>query len=471
MSATYPGGADTLCAVATPPGEGGIGVVRVSGSRSFELLQALFRTPGGKVRSRWEPRRLYLGYVVAEDGEERIDQVLAVFMPGPRSYTGEDVVELHGHGGPIPLRRIMGRLLALGARLPEPGELTMRAFLHGRLELSQAEAVIDLIRARTESAARAAMSQYRGRFAAGVHQLSDELVDWVAALEAQVDFPEDDIPPSQQALELGRAARLRALCDRLLAGADAGRLMQQGARLALVGRPNVGKSSLLNALLGESRAIVTDVPGTTRDSIEEPLQLAGIPIRLVDTAGIRSTSDEVERIGVERSRALLASCDLVVLVLDATAPLTLDDEQLVREAAERPCLVVLNKMDRVDADAVPARVCQQLAQLVGNDLPLVPVSAQRGDGLLDLERAVEGLLLGGLSVADDVLGGNLRHRDILLRARACLEAAQATLEAGLPADFVTIDLKAAILALGEITGATVTEAILDRVFSTFCIGK
>lgn len=457
----HSGGDDTICAIATPPGEGGVGVVRISGPLARPILERIFRTPRGRVRSRWESHRLVLGVVYDEAAGEPIDEVLAVFMAGPRSFTGEDVVELQAHGGPVPLRRMVDAALRQGARSPQPGEFTLRAFMNGRLDLAQAEAVIDIIRARTDRSLRAAMGQFGGKLSQRVRSLQDPLLDWMALLEAQIDFPEDDIPASTRAEHVARADAVLAEIDALLASAEAGRVLRDGVRVAIVGKPNVGKSSLLNALLGEARAIVTDVPGTTRDSIEEWLSLEGIPMRVVDTAGIRHAPDAIEALGIERSRRHLAACDLALVVLDATQPLDAEDRAILHLSAERPRIAVLNKMDAAGAGD----------PLDDPDLPRMAVSALRGEGIRELSRAIAARVCGGLDVEHEEVGGNLRHRDALYRSRSHVAAARGTAAQGLPADFISIDLRAAVVALGEITGASVTDEILHRIFSQFCLGK
>jgi len=427
--------------------------VRLSGPRALEILRRMFRTRSGRPRGAWESHRLVLGFVL--DGDERVDEVLAVYFRAPQSYTGEDVVELHGHGGPAPLKRIVDVALRAGARTPEPGEFTLRAFMNGRMDLAQAEAVIDIIRARTDLSLRQAMSQFSGKLSTRVRALQDEILDWMAQLEAQIDFPEDDIPAAAVAEMVVRADAILARFDVLLAGADAGRVLRDGVRIAIVGCPNVGKSSLLNALLGEDRAIVTDIPGTTRDSIEEWINVRGIPARIVDTAGIRASGDAIEEMGIERSRAMLALADLALVVLDAARGVDADDEEILRISEEKPRIVVLNKCDVSDVE--------------GRDA--VRISARTGFGIDALLETIRSRIFSGIPLDHEEVGGNLRHRDALLRGRAHLTQARETAAGGLPVDFITIDLKAAVLALGEITGSSVTDQVIRRIFTQFCLGK
>ena len=400
------------------------------------------------------------GWVVAPDDGRRLDQALAVAMPGPGSFTGEDVVEIHCHGGLAP-RRVLEAARRAGARLAEPGEFSLRAFLNGRLDLAQAEAVLDLVRARTDRAHRLALDGLAGRLSEAVRRLRADLLAPQAYLEASIDFVEDDLPPEQvgPALE----AALAGVRD-LLAGAEQGIIYRQGVRTAIVGRPNVGKSSLLNALLRAERAIVTAVPGTTRDTVEEAASIDGVPFVLVDTAGLREAHDPVEQIGVARSHAARETADLVLLVLDASEPLGEEDRSLVSLVASGPLVVALNKSD------LPTRLAPEALACLTRVAPLVRVSALRGDGLGDLERALVAAALGGLAVADPQVS-NPRHKAALERAEAALSAALEAHSRGLPTDVQAGEVATAVAALGEIAGENATEDLLDAIFSRFCIGK
>ncbi len=403
---------------------------------------------------------MYLGTVCDAQGDP-LDQVMAVFMAAPRSYTGENVVELHGHGGPAPLRRLLDRVIEAGARHARPGEFTLRAFCNGRLDLAQAEAVLDVIRSRTDLSLRMALGQYAGKLSGRVRELSAQVLDWIAQLEASIDFPEDDIPTLSRTVLLERADGLLSRLDQMLGSAEAGRLLRDGMRVAIVGKPNVGKSSLLNALLGEARAIVTPIAGTTRDTIEEWVNLRGIPMRVVDTAGIRHSEDVLETMGIERSRQHLQECDVALLVLDCSRPFTDEDRHIVELAVGKPQVIVFNKVDVADSD--------HLAAAVGS--PGVPISATSGEGLEHLADALVARASGGVPMDHELVSGNVRHREALYRAREHLRQARITIEANLPADFVTIDLRAAVHALGEITGTSINDEIVTRIFSQFCIGK
>ncbi len=453
---------DTICALATPPGTGGIGVIRLSGPRAFAIADAVTKRPKNVPCRDRAGHTLHRALVVDAVGETLDDILLSIFH-APRSYTGEDVVEISGHGGPVPMRGILGRLLECGARLAEPGEFTLRAFLNGKMDLAQAEAVGDAIAAQTEEAHRLARRQGEGRLSAAVFSIRDRLLGVLARIEASIDFPEDvgDLDTGSCEREL-RAADGEVAA--LLATADRGILYRQGLKLVLAGRPNVGKSSLLNALLRTARAIVTPIPGTTRDVIEETMNLRGIPLRAVDTAGLRETDDEVEKIGVARTRDSMASADFVLLVLDAAAGETSEDVALRLSLAGRPHLVVWNKWDLVASTPTPPELG------VGG----LPVSAATGWNMDVLEDTIADAVLGGLPPPTEnhaAVVTHARHRQALEKTRARMADALATLDSQLPADFLAIDVQAALSALGEITGQTTGDDIIAEIFSRFCIGK
>src|SRR6266566_3796140 len=484
---------DTIAAIATPPGIGGIGVVRVSGPEAFAFVHPLLRQPGGSTDI--PPSHLLTyGLIVDPATEEIVDEVLAAFMCAPRTYTREDVVEIQGHGGPLVLQRILRLVLAQGARMANPGEFTLRAFLNGRLDLAQAEAVMDLIDAQTEAGQRLAMQQLRGHISTQLQEARQSILAVVARIEASIDFPEEEVPtPQPEELRSLITIGLRQV-DALLAGSEQGRLYRQGLRTAIIGRPNVGKSSLLNALLRSERAIVTPIAGTTRDTVEEVANLRGIPLHLIDTAGITPTDDPVEQMGVQRSRAAAESADVVLLVFDGAEQLSGQDHRVTEElqamgfgiekasnngldgkrlpvavypgAALRPVITVVNKVDRPQVLEVD-QVCN-----LWPGAPLVRTSTLTGSGLSDLEETIAELVLAGKALQrDSVLVTSARHQDALRRAAQHLQASLTTLEQGLPLDFLSIDLRAAYDALGEVTGEAVSEDLLDRIFSEFCIGK
>ncbi len=459
---------DTIAAISTPIGEGGIGIVRMSGPQALPILRRLF-VPGSQTCP-WPlpPRMLHYGHIIEPDTGERVDEVLAVYLPAPATYTRQDVVEIDGHGGIVALRRILALCLRQGARLAEPGEFTARAFLHGRLDLAQAEAVLDIVRARTERSLQAAVGQLAGHLSEQVGGVRTRLVETLAYLEASLDFAEDEIPERDIGPELEQAG---AALARLVADAERGILYRQGVRVAIVGRPNVGKSSLLNRLLRTSRAIVTDIPGTTRDTLEETLNLQGVPVVLVDTAGIAAQPvDPIERLGIERSRAALAQADLALLVVDAAQPLTDADRAIAALVGDRPALVVLNKMDLLDHAPKPPSRIEQIFDT--RRWPLVPVSALTGEGMERLEEAiVEAIFSGQVTASEMPLVTNPRHKEALNRALDHVKAAQAAVQSGLSADLVAIDVAAAVHTLGEITGQTASDDLIETIFSHFCVGK
>jgi tRNA modification GTPase len=457
---------DTIAAISTPIGEGGIGIVRLSGPQAPEILGRLFR-PTRQPVGELGPRLLHYGHVVDPADGQIVDEVLAVHMPAPQTYTRQDVVEIQGHGGIVALRRILALCLRLGARLAEPGEYTARAFLHGRLDLAQAEAVLDIIQARTDVSLRAAMGQLAGRLSGRLRDVRAGLLEVLAYLEASLDFAEDEIPEREIGPDLVRAGDdLRAL----LAEAERGIVYRQGVRVAIVGRPNVGKSSLLNRLLRTNRAIVTDIPGTTRDTLEETLNLEGVPVVLVDTAGIATaTEDPIERLGIERSRAALDQADLALLVLDAGEPPGGADREIAALLNGKPAIVVLNK---IDLPAGKGRQAAGGAATLVPAAPSVPVSALTGAGLDDLEAAIVEAVFTGRAIANGTpLVTSQRHKEALCRALEHVEAAHAAHDEGRWPDLVAIDVSAAVRALGEITGQTASEELVETIFASFCIGK
>jgi tRNA modification GTPase len=479
---------DTIAAIATPPGVGGIGVVRVSGADAFELVASLLRRPGEAHEVPPIPPSHLLTYrhIIDPATQEVLDEVLVAFMRAPHSYTCEDVVEIQGHGGPLILKRILRVVLAQGIRLANPGEFTLRAFLNGRLDLAQAEAVMDLIGAQTEAGQRLAMQQLRGRLSEQVQVARQATLGVIARIEASIDFPEEDVPTPQPEELQPLIFVAQKQVDLLLAGSEQGKLYRQGLKTAIIGRPNVGKSSLLNALLRTERAIVTPIAGTTRDTVEEVANLRGIPLYLIDTAGITPTDDPVEQIGVQRSRAAAESADVVLLVFDGSEPLTEQDRRVsselqvmgfgnvattdtsTRDAYDyrRPVVVVVNKAD-CDLRLEVAEVGALWPQAT-----FVRTSTLTGEGLPALEETIADLVLAGKILSNEsVLVTSARHQEALRRAAEHLRASVISLEQGLPLDFVSIDLRAAYEALGEVTGETASEDLLDKIFSEFCIGK
>ena len=459
---------DTIVAIATPPGQGGVGIVRLSGPHAWAIGQHLFvRQQPGNIRS----HQLMYGQIIDPATKLALDDGLIAFMRAPHSYTGDDVAEINAHGSPLILQRIVEAALAQGARAAEPGEMTLRAFLHGRIDLAQAEAVADLIAANSDAAARQAMSQLAGQLSQEVQRARIAIMRVLAPIEASIDFPEEEVPTPDRAELAATLTSAEMVVTTLLAGAEQGRIAREGVRCVITGRPNVGKSRLLNHLLRTERAIVTAIAGTTRDTIEETALLGGVAFHLIDTAGIADTADPIERIGIARSRDAMAGADLALLVLDRATPLTESDRQIARElvdlgfgTAHRPLLMILNKSD------LPVALTNKALQ----DLPTAPTimtSLVTAEGLAQLEDLMVTSALGGAANESAALVARARHREALRAASAALAAAQTTLRDGLPLDLVAEDLHDALHSLGLITGESVTEDLLSSIFSEFCIGK
>ena len=451
---------DTIAAISTPLGQGGIGIVRLSGPEALDIGLRLFVPARCALSDGLEPNRLYYGHVVDPDGKRAVDEVLLSYMAEPHTYTRQAVVEINAHGGLVPLREILALCLASGARMAHEGEFTLRAFLNGRIDLAQAEAVLDVVCAKTEASLRVAVDQLGGRLSKGVRAIRDRLVGVLAYLEASIDFPEDEIPQREIGPDL---QQVRVELSHLLTETKQGMVYRQGIRTAIVGKPNVGKSSLLNRLLRSDRAIVTPIPGTTRDTLEETLSLQGIPLVLVDTAGIGETVHVIERMGIERSRRSIQSADLVLLVVDGSQPPTEADGQVADLTAAKTTVVVVNKSDLPPASGH--------AQLLPG-APHVSLSAKTGDGIAALESVIlETIFSGEVSASNEPIASNPRHRDVFRRALGHVQEAEEALSQGLPTDLVSIDVFEAVSALGEITGETASEDLLDRIFGDFCIGK
>ena len=451
-------GFDTIAAIATAiaPGEGSVAIVRVSGPEAEAIGRQLFAAPGQQL---WDSHRVLYGHVVDPQSQERVDEALLLLLRAPRSFTRETVVEFQCHGGLVAVQRVLALVLAAGARRALPGEFTQRAFLNGRLDLTRAEAISEMVCSRSRRAAQLAMAGMDGGLQQQIGALRERLLDQLAELEARVDF-EEDLPPLDPGAVVQAITAVRADVEQLVVQARQGELLREGLRVAIVGRPNVGKSSLLNLLSQRERAIVTDLPGTTRDLLESQLVLDGVPITLLDTAGIRSTDDRVEQLGIDRSLQALASADAVLLLFDLTTGWTADDQSLREQVPEGAALLVAgNKLDQCPPAGAPSdcRADVRFSALTGEGRDALVL------GLL--ERCGAGPL-EGLQVAL-----NARQRDLAAAAAASLERSLEAAEQQLPWDFWTIDLRAAVRSLGEITGEEVSEAVLDRVFSRFCIGK
>ncbi|MCE5285262.1 MAG: tRNA uridine-5-carboxymethylaminomethyl(34) synthesis GTPase MnmE [Pelosinus sp.] len=457
---------DTISAVATAPGEGGIGIVRLSGAQSIAIASKIFKGVTGKTAHQVASYHAAYGQVIEPGTSTAVDECLLLVMRAPHSYTREDVVELQCHGGVVPLRRVLELTIESGARLAEPGEFTRRAFLNGRLDLAQAEAVIDVIRSRTDASLRMAVGHLAGALSEKIREIRHELLKLIAQLEAAIDFPEDDIEELTSAeVRAGSLSVLDKLSG-MLATAKTGQILRDGLKTVIIGRPNVGKSSLLNALLREKRAIVTDIPGTTRDVIEEYVNIKGIPLKIIDTAGIRETNDLVEKIGVEKARELVNSADLILVLLDASAALTLEDQEILSMLSERPAMVLINK-----TDLPPQLDFAEVQSLCGNK-KILKISITEGSGLLELEEEIAGMVYLGQAVQGEAgFINNVRHTEALSKAREHIEEAILTIDKAMPSDCIVIDLRSAWERLGEVTGDTMEADIIQQIFSQFCIGK
>ncbi len=450
----------TIAAIATAivPQQGSVGIVRASGSEAIDIAKKLFHAPGKQV---WESHRILYGYIRHPQTQELVDEALLLIMKAPRSYTREDVVEFHCHGGIMAVQQVLQLCLEAGARLAQPGEFTLRAFLNGRLDLTQAEGIADLVGAKSPQAAQSALAGITGKLAQPIKQLRANCLDVLAEIEARIDF-EDDLPPLNYEFITSELQKISLDINRILATAEKGELLRTGLKVAIVGRPNVGKSSLLNAWSRSDRAIVTDLPGTTRDVVESQLVVGGIPVQVLDTAGIRETEDTVEKIGVERSRKAAESADLVLLTIDASQGWTPLDEEIYINVKGRPLILVINKIDI-------APLQQHYPASINN---VVKTAAAKNQGIDALETAIlEKIQSGKITAAELDFAINQRQGAALTLAKSCLEQVLLTIEQDLPLDFWSIDLRGAIYALGEITGEEVTESVLDKIFSRFCIGK
>ncbi len=457
---------DTIAAIATPPGEGGIGIIRISGPESLRILDEVFECAGDS--GELVERRLTYGRIVDRENNQLIDECMAVFMKGPATYTTEDVAEIDCHGSMVSLKNTLGLVLRKGARLAEPGEFTKRAFLNGRIDLSQAEAVIDVVKAKTDKSFDVAISQLEGGLSLRVGQVRSLLLDLLVDITVNIDYPDEDIEEitlekidDALLIVIGRIEDLRAT-------ADAGRMLREGVKMVIAGKPNVGKSSLMNALLRENRAIVTEIPGTTRDTIEESVNIRGIPVHLIDTAGIHSTEDVIEQMGIERSKDAFNQADYIIMVLDGSQPLGEEDRKLLEAAGEKCSLALLNKRDLGEAVAE-----EEIASILPK-AGILRTALRDGLGIAEIEDHIEEFIWGSSRLeqrADRVMVNNVRHIHLLEKAEEDLQRARQMIERNEPLDFIEVDVRSAFDALGEIIGETVNDEILDEVFSRFCLGK
>ena len=457
---------DTISAIVTAPGEAGVGIVRVSGPLAQNVGEALFCSASGRKLAELPSHYASYGKVVNPVDGAMVDEVLLLVMRAPHSYTREDVVEIQCHGSHVSLRRILALTLSCGARLAEPGEFTKRAFLNGRLDLTQAEAVMDVIRAKTDASLRLAVRHLEGGLAAAIRAERERLLALIAHIEALLDYPEEEIEEVSARQAADGAALAAAKLQHLLDTADQGKVLREGLATVILGKPNVGKSSLLNALVRTQRAIVTDVPGTTRDVIEEYVNLRGVPLRIIDTAGIRETEDIVEKLGVERSRQMLEEADLVLVLLDTSRPLSTEDKEVLTLLGAQKSLVLLNKSD------LPPLWGEEEIRTLAPGQQVLRISLAAASGLEELEEAiVQQVYCGAASQGEGLLAVNVRQEALLQQAVRHLQEVGVAAAAGMPLDCLSIDLRAAWTLLGEITGDTVGEDMITEIFSRFCIGK
>lgn len=458
---------DTIVGIATPAGSGGIGIIRVSGDEAIDLVNRVLVTKKSKPLKDLPSHGIYYGHIVDTDGESVIDEVLVSLMKAPNTYTREHVVEINCHGGILVVQKILALMLRIGARLAEPGEFTKRAFLNGRIDLSQAEAVMDVINAKTDLALKTSVNQLEGSLTKKIRALRQELIEMIASIEAAIDYPEYEVEEQPTVTLIQKeSSRLLEKLKKLSSTANTGKILKEGIMTVIVGKPNVGKSSFMNALLREQRAIVTDIPGTTRDVLEEFVNLEGVPLRIYDTAGIRQTEDVVEKIGVERSKEYVDRAELAILVLDLSEELEEEDNLIMDRIKDQQTIVVLNKTD------LPRRLDLNRVKHHLPNARYAQISAKEETGLEDFTASLKDIfLLGNIDVNENTYITNVRHKDALIKAEESLYNVLESIEMGMPEDCFAIDLKNCYEYLGEITGDSVSDSIIDQIFSQFCLGK
>jgi len=450
---------DVIAAISTPVGNGGISIVRLSGEESVSMVSGIFK--GANLLNK-KSHTMSFGYIVDPFNGKTIDEVLVSVMLAPKTYTCENIVEINCHGGLQASKKVLETVLNQGARLAEPGEFTKRAFLNGRIDLTQAEAVIDIITSKTELSRQSALNQLEGSLKKAVYDLRDNLLTSIATIEASIDYPEHDIEEETYTQLSQKVTQIFNETTKLLESADRGKIVREGLSTVILGKPNVGKSSLLNYLLDEERAIVTNVPGTTRDTVEETVNIEGIPIKIVDTAGIRNTEDEVEKIGVEKAKEYSKKADLILMVIDGSKPLDDDDIEIISTVKDKKTIVILNKID------LPLAV--DISKL--SKEAIVPVSTINKTGVDEIIKKLKDMFFNGdIEINNHVLIGNVRHKDALFCAKNNLKNAIDAINIGMPVDLVSIDLMEAYNHYGRIVGESVDEALIDRIFSQFCLGK
>ncbi len=456
---------DTITAISTPLGTAGLGIVRISGPEAIKIADKVFRAKSSKKLQQADNYTVHYGFIIEPDSGRKVDEVITVLMKKPHSFTGENVVEFDCHGGMVPLKRVLNIIIDNGARLAEPGEFSKRAFLNGKMDLIQAESIIEVINSKTEKGLNIAVDHLTGELSAKINYIKNKVVKLMAHLEAAIDFPEDEIEGFQSSELKKRIITVKDNINKLLDTRQQGKIYQEGIKTVIVGKPNVGKSSLLNTLLNEKRAIVTDIPGTTRDVIEEYINLKGIPLKIIDTAGIRETENMVEKIGVERARDFLEKADLVLMMLDVSQGLTDDDLKVYELIKEKQMIVVVNK-----TDLAPALKKEEIKNHF-SEHPVLWISIKEEKGLEELKDEIVGEVFNKQIDSDQVLITRTRHENVLKDALKAIERVYDSYKQGLPYDFLTIDLKECLNKLSEITGETVNEDIIDNIFSDFCLGK
>lgn len=456
---------DIIAAIATPLGESAIAIIRISGKGSIELVKSIFKPKRkGAFLNEIQSHKMTLGYIVNREGRI-LDEVLVCPMRAPKTYTREDLVEIHCHGGIASVQGIFELVLDMGARMAEPGEFTKRAFLNGRIDLAQAEAVLDLIRAKSQKGVDLAVRQLSGALSEFVRSLRQEMEELIARIEAEIDFPED-VEESDRCIIVGRLQDIIKRIEEIMETANVGRIYREGLATVLIGKPNVGKSTLLNKLVGDERAIVTDIPGTTRDIIEETVSIRGIPVRMIDTSGIRKNAGVIERIGIEKAKEELEKADIALAVFDATSELEEDDLIVAEMIREKRGIVVLNKIDAGDQRSVR----NEIIGVIG-EKPIVEISAKKGWGIEDLKSNIVDLVINKKITHEDTVITRKRYKDALLRAKECLIAAVKGIDEGMPVECAVVDLWDAWNRMGEITGETLNEEVINRIFEEFCVGK
>lgn len=456
---------DTITSISTPMGEGAIGIVRLSGPQAIEIGDILYK--GKKKLSEVETHTINYGHIIDPETNETVEEVMVSVLRAPKTFTREDIIEINCHGGILTINRILELTMTYGARMAEPGEYTKRAFLNGRIDLSQAEAVMDFIRSKTDRASKVAMNQIEGRLSDLIKKQRQSILEILAQVEVNIDYPEyDDVEDATTDFLLEQSKRIKEEINQLLETGAQGKIMREGLSTVIVGRPNVGKSSMLNNLIQDNKAIVTEVAGTTRDVLEEYVNVRGVPLRLVDTAGIRDTEDIVEKIGVERSRKALSEADLILFVLNNNEPLTQDDQTLFEVIKNEDVIVIINKTDleqRLDVS--------ELREMIG-DMPLIQTSMLKQEGIDELEIQIKDLFFGGeVQNQDMTYVSNSRHISLLKQARQSIQDAIDAAESGIPMDMVQIDLTRTWEILGEIIGESASDELIDQLFSQFCLGK